>query len=569
MIGTIDLTSIQSVPSWTRLDSAEELAELAMEVDEGWLAALDLVNKVVDYSRFLPIAALHRVMEEALLVHKDQVVRTAALATLLRCLDCRPPCAATSTYYLELMSIHRPHLDLAPGRRWEFDPEEPWAFLQAAIEGASRAEEAGEEAAGPLLLLQFLTELLTRDLAAWQEEQAAADSLAVGWRPLLAHILFPHTAAWGRRLERLCRLYSAAPGPALRALVGLAAQLLSHKERVAARGSNESKVEMARCLAALLAGKGLGAERLGAEVSPVHLHVPLTPQLYLLQPAWLAALVSSALLHRLYGREEGETTSLRSLITGFINISVSEMPEVPAPLLVSTPKPKPSALGSKSSAPSLLSPKPGRKVNVTKRNQYGEIVLHGFAKKGNLARMRECLLTPGLDINSRDNNGWTPLHEAVVSGNQEAVRLLVEHQPSSRTLHHFFSPSTAARRPGRVDLLAGDKEHGMNPVQEAVSHDQVEMVRFLLDTVAARSPGLATLQEVLAARTAGGLVLADLARSTPMEELLASYTGGREEVPCPLQLADPGLFAIILHQVTARISIPALPLMLTRGGQAA
>ena len=281
---------------------------------------------------------------------------------------------------------------------------------------------------------------------------------------------------------------------------------------------------------------------------------PLTPQLYLLQPAWLAALVSSALLHRLYGREEGETTSLRSLITGFINISVSEMPEVPAPLLVSTPKPKPSALGSKSSAPSLLSPKPGRKVNVTKRNQYGEIVLHGFAKKGNLARMRECLLTPGLDINSRDNNGWTPLHEAVVSGNQEAVRLLVEHQPSSRTLHHFFSPSTAARRPGRVDLLAGDKEHGMNPVQEAVSHDQVEMVRFLLDTVAARSPGLATLQEVLAARTAGGLVLADLARSTPMEELLASYTGGRGEVPRPLQLADPGLFAIILHQVTATTS---------------
>ena len=238
----------------------------------------------------------------------------------------------------------------------------------------------------------------------------------------------------------------------------------------------------------------------------------------------------------------------------------------PAPVLVSTPKAPPSALRSKCSAPSLLSPKPVRKVNVTKRNQYGEIVLHGFAKKGNLVRMRECLLTPGLDINSRDNNGWTPLHEAVVSGNQEAVRLLVEHQPSSRTLHHFFSPSTAARRPGRVDLLAGDKENGMNPVQEAVSHDQVEMVRFLLDTLAPQPPGLATLQEVLAARTTGGLALTDLAKSDAMKELLATHTTGREEVVRPLQLADPGLFGIILHQVTGS-SLQSLYLCIKGSGK--
>ena len=51
---------------------------------------------------------------------------------------------------------------------------------------------------------------------------------------------------------------------------------------------------------------------------------------------------------------------------------------------------------------------------VNKRNQYGETAVHRAAKAGNLDRLTACLATPGVNINCRDNNGYTALHEAVL-----------------------------------------------------------------------------------------------------------------------------------------------------------
>ena len=67
---------------WTCLDTEQELKDLDKEVDDSWLAALGLLIKVVNKNRFAPVAALHKVLEEALRDHKDSLVRTNALAAL-------------------------------------------------------------------------------------------------------------------------------------------------------------------------------------------------------------------------------------------------------------------------------------------------------------------------------------------------------------------------------------------------------------------------------------------------------------------------------------------------------
>ena len=242
--------------------------------------------------------------EEALLEHEERMVRETALVTLLHCLDCRAAASTTSQYYLQLMSRVRPHVDPGPGRKWEFDIREPWLFLESLLErtaaaaNTSRSSSATEPdteegEGGPGLLLRFLVTVLERDLAGWRHEHVESDSLTTEWRPLVAHVLFPSitTSLWDKRLDRLCCLYSQAPCPALRSLVSLAAQLLSARERRTA--SNEGKLRLASCLAQHLATAELDTERLGAE-------------LYLLQPSWLPALVTSALLSRLTGQQEGE-----------------------------------------------------------------------------------------------------------------------------------------------------------------------------------------------------------------------------------------------------------------------
>ena len=69
---------------------------------------------------------------------------------------------------------------------------------------------------------------------------------------------------------------------------------------------------------------------------------------------------------------------------------------------------------------------------VNKRNQYGETAVHRAAKAGNLVRLTACLATPGVDINCRDNNGYTALHEAVqqVNHNYTSIRVIVFHYES-------------------------------------------------------------------------------------------------------------------------------------------
>eukprot|EP00092_Neocalanus_flemingeri_P019112 GFUD01020702.1.p1 GENE.GFUD01020702.1~~GFUD01020702.1.p1 ORF type:complete len:1318 (+),score=442.38 GFUD01020702.1:70-3954(+) len=584
---------------WTCLDTEQELRELNKEVDESWLAALDLLTKVVNINRFAPVAALHKVLIEALRDHKDSLVRTSAHQALLHCVDMLPPGPdrpEAASYYLELMSKTRPHLD-----KWEFDCGEPWEFLRSVIESCVTSQDQSgpsrdspldmEESSGPSLLLSLLTEICESDMTSWYDHLVTTDNLDPDYKPILAQVLFPtESVGWSRRVERLCKLYmegltSSMPETDLsciRKLVGLAAQLIQFKERSSKNShSNSKKLEMAHYMAFQLSQFPLSQERLWAE-------------LYLLQPTWLAALVSRQFLAKMCNKSsKDEAPALRSLIANFIDTEIEfHDPTVPGtdeedyplnpsqtstPLAVRQPARKGLRVQNMNESQSQSPIKPAvKKIKVNVRNKYGETPLHQAAKKGNIARLSECLNTPGVDINSQDFSGFTPLHEAVGADKVEAVQLLLDHVPHSHTLDKYFVVSQSnlkspRKKVDRVDVLAVEKEEGMNPVHEAVDNNNLIVTKLFLDTIAKEqarpNSGLPSVDTIMATTTKAGETVVTLAKTDEMRELLKSFSDNysrtceKENCPTgPLFIPKKDLFGLLTElSVTKYIATNCLP----------
>ena len=214
-----------------------------------------------------------------------------------------------------MMSHRTPHID-----NWEFSATEPWEVLSSLLESCCSSPEEEEEAADPLqssgaaLGLEFLVLVCRLDLENYLAQSIAHNRLAADYRPLLANILSPSDSlAWGGRMKQLCKLFSRAVAekvpalPTVRCLVALTAQLLQLKERTG--DSNTQKVEMAKFLATELQLLGLGETQLWA-------------QLYLLEPAWLSALVSREMLS-LATNIQLQPVSLRSIMDHFVEASPS------------------------------------------------------------------------------------------------------------------------------------------------------------------------------------------------------------------------------------------------------
>jgi len=530
---------------WSHLDQEieEEEEEGEEEKDGGWLPALQLLTQLVSPRSIPPVAALHRVMMVAMRDHNEEEVRCAGQATLLHFMDCHPPGPARpelAELYLQLLSRDTPHLGL-----WEFDCEEPWRVVRAALETV--LETAGnctaglaDETSGHSLLLGLLTNILETDLCNWYDHSLQKDVLEVEGvsKPLLARVFFPlQPVSWSSKLQTLTGLYCQAVGRGLRecdlrnfrSLVGLAAQLVQCKER--ARDGvqdNRRKCELAFCVAQPLQELQLPAASLEFELSQ-------------LRPAWLPALVASHCLAWITNRNfDTEKISLRSIIKNFVNtkVEISDEKDTPnefelSPMRTSTPvsaKPRKQPLRQlASTSPATQTGKPKPKIQVSKKNKYGETAVHTAARAANTARLAECLATPGVDINCRDNNDFTPLHEAVAKNRIESVRLLLQYR-NTRTMDTFFQAagsSPTRRKLDRVDLFAQDKDDGMSPFHEAVQEGKLEMVELMLDTVAREadrpSSGLPTLAALLDNQTRDGLTAFKLAKSDEMKKLLNRF----------------------------------------------
>ena len=426
-----------------------------------------------------------------------------------------------------MMSLSQkiPHVD-----NWEFSATEPWEVLSSLLESCCQEEEEESdhmESSGAALGLEFLVLICRADLENYLEQSRAQNKLAGDYQPLLARILCPSDSlSWSGRMKQVCKLYSRAVAqrvpalPSLRSLVGLTAQLLQLKERT--RDSNSQKVEMARFLA--------------AEFQPLSLsETDLWAQLYLLEPAWLSALVSREMLS-LSTNIKLQSLSLRPILNNFVDATTSidcaeVKSEVVQPVAARANRNNNEEEADKSSKSDL--PAKAKPINVHKKNQYGETVLHTAAKKGNIVKMKECLETPGVDINCQESNGYTPLSEAVSHDRLEIVRLLLEHRAGTlQPISNFLTPVKASgrennpkRNPGRVDLLLKNTYDQSNAFHEAVDLDRVEMVKLILESLQKEQASAnSTLAQLFEAKNGQGQTVMKMTRSEEMKQLLAQFS---------------------------------------------
>ncbi|XP_042117708.1 SMC5-SMC6 complex localization factor protein 1 isoform X1 [Peromyscus maniculatus bairdii] len=109
---------------------------------------------------------------------------------------------------------------------------------------------------------------------------------------------------------------------------------------------------------------------------------------------------------------------------------------------------------SKENCPSLIT-----KMNFHKTNLKGETALHRACIKNQVEKLIFLLSLPGIDINVKDNAGWTPLHEACNYGNTVCVQEILQRCPE-------------------VDLFT--QVDGVTPLHDALSNGHVEIGKLLL-----------------------------------------------------------------------------------------
>ncbi|XP_073090045.1 SMC5-SMC6 complex localization factor protein 1 isoform X3 [Manis javanica] len=109
---------------------------------------------------------------------------------------------------------------------------------------------------------------------------------------------------------------------------------------------------------------------------------------------------------------------------------------------------------SKENYPSLVT-----KMNFHKTNLKGETALHRACINNQVEKLILLLSLPGIDINVKDNAGWTPLHEACNYGNTVCVQEILQRCPE-------------------VDLLT--QVDGVTPLHDALSNGHVEIGKLLV-----------------------------------------------------------------------------------------
>jgi ankyrin repeat protein len=123
-----------------------------------------------------------------------------------------------------------------------------------------------------------------------------------------------------------------------------------------------------------------------------------------------------------------------------------------------------------------------------------ERALLDAAKSGNIEAVKQHL-TAGTDVDARDEDGWTPLHWAVVNGHEETVELLLANGSDVNAKDDAFSGETplhwAAENGHKeiVELLIASgadvsaktsRKDGWTPLHDAAKYGHKETIELLI-----------------------------------------------------------------------------------------
>ena len=108
-----------------------------------------------------------------------------------------------------------------------------------------------------------------------------------------------------------------------------------------------------------------------------------------------------------------------------------------------------------------------RELDVNTRNQQGKTPLHMVAATGN-DEIALVLLRHGADVQLKDTGGSTPLHIACYQGNTSIVELIFKERPQSRDVL-----LTQADRAGNIPLMIAKKSPNNSTaiINFLISHD--------------------------------------------------------------------------------------------------
>ncbi|XP_076804206.1 uncharacterized protein LOC143448375 isoform X2 [Clavelina lepadiformis] len=145
------------------------------------------------------------------------------------------------------------------------------------------------------------------------------------------------------------------------------------------------------------------------------------------------------------------------------------------------------------------SPLPPNMKKLTGNSAIGQTPLHKAAKLGYVENVEYYLEQGFEEANTKDNAGYSALHEACARGNLEAARLLLEFGAD-------------------VNLNADD---GTRPIHDAVEYDHVELTRLLLacgaDPMLSKFSGRA-IKNMIRSKEMGNFINAYLKELQPLDE---------------------------------------------------
>lgn len=133
----------------------------------------------------------------------------------------------------------------------------------------------------------------------------------------------------------------------------------------------------------------------------------------------------------------------------------------------------------------------GFEVNNSEILGWRTPLIHQAARKANL-EIVAMLIEQGVDLDSMEEHGYTPLHEAVKKNAEEVVKLLLGHGADANILSVHGSPLHEAIRMDSVELVKILLQNGadlnlessyyqITPLEETIKKEKTKVLEAILD----------------------------------------------------------------------------------------